>query len=124
MIYPLSPLSCCCPEASATRETLTRFLEPSGLPHDPLTLAGMAEALPRLATATRTGETVAVFGDFDVDGMTGTAILTETFRRLGAVVIPYLPDPVSEGHGMNSGAVSRLVAQGVTLIVTVDWRHQ
>ena len=100
--------------------TLTGFLEPAGLPHDPLALAGMAEALPRLAAATRTGETVAVFGDFDVDGMTGTAILTETFRRLGAVVIPYLPDPVSEGHGMSSGAVSRLVAQGATLIVTVD----
>ena len=103
-----------------TRRALEQFLDPTGLPHSPNLLAGIDAALPRLAAAARAGETVAVFGDFDVDGMTGTAILTETLGRLGANVIPYLPHPVNEGHGMTATAVERLVAQGATLIVTVD----
>ena len=99
---------------------LDRFLNPVGVPYPPESLAGIEEAMPRLASAVRSGETVAVFGDFDVDGMTGTAILTETLSRLGARVIPYLPDPVAEGHGVTAGAVRRLAAQRATLIVTVD----
>ena len=99
---------------------LERFLNPKGLPHSPGLLAGMAEALPRLARAVRAGERVAVFGDFDVDGMTGTAILCDTLSALGAQVIPYLPHPVREGHGVSAAAVERLAAQGATLIVTVD----
>ena len=102
------------------RVTLERFLNPPGVPYDPGLLAGISDALPRLAAAVRDRETVAVFGDFDVDGITGTAILCETLDRLGCRVIPYLPDPVSEGHGMNSGAVEKLAAQGATLMVTVD----
>ncbi len=100
--------------------SLQRFLNPPGAPYSPGLLAGVDEALPRLAAAARTGETVAVFGDFDVDGITGTAILSETLDRVGCRVIPYLPDPVAEGHGMTAGAVERLVAQGASLIVTVD----
>ncbi len=100
--------------------SLDRFLNPTGLPHSPHLLAGVADALPRLAAAVRNGETVAVFGDFDVDGISGTAILTETLTRLGARVIPYLPHPVAEGHGMTPQAVSRLVERGATLILTVD----
>ncbi len=103
-----------------TRRALEQFLDPAGLPHSPNLLAGIDAALPRLAAAARAGETVAVFGDFDVDGITGTAILTETLNRLGANVIPYLPHPVNEGHGMTPTAVERLVGQGATLIVTVD----
>ena len=103
-----------------TRRALEQFLDPAGLPHSPNLLAGIDAALPRLAAAARSSETVAVFGDFDVDGMTGTAILTETLNRLGAKVIPYLPHPVNEGHGMTPTAVERLVGQGATLIVTVD----
>ena len=101
-------------------KALERFLNPSGLPHSADLLAGVADALPRLAAAVRDGETVAVFGDFDVDGISGTAILTETLTRLGTPVIPYLPHPVAEGHGMTPGAVGRLVEQGATLILTVD----
>lgn len=103
-----------------TRRALEQFLDPAGLPHSPNLLAGIDAALPRLAAAAHAGETVAVFGDFDVDGITGTAILTETLDRLGANVVPYLPHPVNEGHGMTPTAVERLVAQGATLIVTVD----
>ena len=99
---------------------LEQFLNPAGLPYAPGLLAGIDDALPRLAAAVGAGETVAVFGDFDVDGITGTAILSETLERLGARVIPYLPHPVAEGHGMTPGAVERLAAQGTSLIVTVD----
>ena len=102
------------------RAELDRFLNPPDVPYPPDTLPGVDVALPRLAAAVRSRETVAVFGDFDVDGITGTAILCETLRRLGARVIPYLPDPVAEGHGMTPLAVERLVSQGATLIVTVD----
>ena len=101
-------------------KALERFLNPAGLPHSADLLAGVALALPRLSAAVRNRETVAVFGDFDVDGITGTAILTETLTRLGARVIPYLPHPVAEGHGMTPVAVRRLLEQGATLILTVD----
>ena len=104
----------------ADTATLESFLNPPGVPYDPGLLAGIGDALPRLAAAARTGETVAVFGDFDVDGITGTAILCETLRRVGCRVIPYLPDPVAEGHGMSAVAVEKLTAQGATLVVTVD----
>ena len=97
-----------------------RFLNLPDVPYPPDSLPGVDAALPRLAAAVRSRETVAVFGDFDVDGITGTAILCETLQRLGARVIPYLPDPVSEGHGMTPLAVERLVSRGATLIVTVD----
>ena len=99
---------------------LTRFIDIPGVPYSPDSLPGVDAALPRLAAAVRSGETVAVFGDFDVDGITGTAILSETLQRLGARVIPYLPDPVAEGHGMTPVAVERLLSQGASLIVTVD----
>jgi len=99
---------------------LEQFLNPPGVPYPANSLPGVDAALPRLAAAVRSRETVAVFGDFDVDGITGTAILCETLQRLGARVIPYLPDPVAEGHGMTPVAVERLASQGVTLIVTVD----
>ncbi len=101
-------------------KALERFLNPAGLPYSAGLLSGVGEALPRLAAAARAGETVAVFGDFDVDGITGTAILTETLTRLGARVIPYLPHPVAEGHGMTAAAVGRLLERGATLILTVD----
>ena len=100
--------------------TLERFLDPPDVPYPADSLPGVDAALPRLATAVQSRETVAVFGDFDVDGITGAAILCETLQRLGARVIPYLPDPVAEGHGMTPLAVERLVSQGASLIVTVD----
>ena len=103
-----------------SKSGMERFLNPPEVPHSPALLAGMDDALPRLARAVRAGERVAVFGDFDVDGMTGAAILCETLSALGARVIPYLPHPVREGHGVNAGAVEQLAAQGATLLVTVD----
>jgi len=103
-----------------TSQAFDQFLHPKGLPYPAELLSGIESAVPRLVRAAQSGETVAVFGDFDVDGITGTAILTETLTVLGANVIPYLPHPVAEGHGMTASAIDKLISQGATLIVTVD----
>lgn len=77
-------------------------------------------AVDRLAIACRDAETVAIFGDFDVDGITATTILTEGLRELGAKPIPYLPDRFREGYGPNIQAIQQLADRGATLLVTAD----
>ena len=104
-----------------TSEKLQLFLHPPhNLPYDPLRLAGMDRAVQRLYRAVEQKETVGVFGDFDVDGVTGTAIIVEGLRDFGVPVIPYLPHRVNEGHGLSNAAVEQLSKQGASLIVTVD----
>ena len=80
----------------------------------------MAAAISRLRRAAGDGETVGVFGDFDVDGITGTAIIAEGLAPLGARPIPYLPQRGGEGHGLSASAIDSLIEAGATLIVTVD----
>ncbi len=65
-------------------------------------------------------EKIAVYGDFDVDGVTSTALMVQGLASLGGVVMPYIPHRVTEGHGLRSAAIDELHEQGVTLIVTVD----
>jgi single-stranded-DNA-specific exonuclease len=77
-------------------------------------------AVERLANACRAGETVAVFGDYDVDGVTSATILVEGLRGLGARPIPYLPHRFTEGYGPNAAAVRWLHGEGATLLVTAD----
>ena len=102
-------------------EKLTFLLEPPHkLPYNPLRMSGMDLALQRLYQAIEQHETVGVFGDFDVDGITGTAIVSEGLREMGVSVVPYLPHRVDEGHGLSSESVQNLVQQGVGLIITVD----
>jgi single-stranded-DNA-specific exonuclease len=104
-----------------TAEKLRIFLEPpQRLPYDPLRLPGMDQALPRLYRAIDQQEKVGVFGDFDVDGVTGSAIIAEGLEPFGIQVIPYLPHRTEEGHGLSIAAVEHLVNQGVRLIITVD----
>ena len=104
-----------------TPQKLSTFLDPPHrLPYDPLRIAGMDTALKRLYAAANDGERVGVFGDFDVDGITGTAIIAEGLSSLGIPVTPYLPHRVDEGHGLSNRAIDTLAGQGVTLIVTVD----
>ena len=104
-----------------TAEELRLFLDPpQRLPYDPLRLAGMGAALSRIYQAINAGETVGVFGDFDVDGVTGTAIVAQALSAFGLSVVPYLPHRMEEGHGLSAAAVQKLVDQGVTLIITVD----
>lgn len=104
----------------STSDQLDEFLNLSHLPHDPMLLPGMDRAIPRLRTAVDFGETVGVFGDFDVDGITGTAIMCEGLGSLGARPVPYIPQRTDEGHGLSIGAIDSLVESGASLIVTVD----
>lgn len=80
----------------------------------------MDTAAARLAHAIRTGETVAVFGDYDVDGACSGAITATLLRQLGCTVLPYVPDRMAEGYGPNAPALASLAGQGATLIVCVD----
>ena len=88
--------------------------------HDPRLLPDMDHAVSRLVETIDSGETVGVFGDFDVDGVTATAILTRGLERLGAKVAPYIPHRVDEGHGLNLEVVQALKQSGVSVLVTVD----
>ncbi|MBI4307384.1 MAG: single-stranded-DNA-specific exonuclease RecJ [Chloroflexi bacterium] len=87
---------------------------------DPYLLPDMDAAVTRLFRALRSGETIAVFGDFDCDGVTAAAVLTLGLEALGGRVIPYIPDRVSEGHGLNVPALTALRQQGASLVVTAD----
>ncbi len=89
-------------------------------PAAPLALPDLDIAVARLARACNDGETVAVFGDFDVDGVTAAALLTEGLASLGARTIPYLPHRVNEGYGLNAAAIESLHGLGATLLVTAD----
>lgn len=88
--------------------------------NDPALLPEMDKAVARLRRALDAREHIGVFGDFDADGITGTALLTTALRDLGAKVTPYIPDRVDEGHGLNADAVTLLRDIGVSLLITVD----
>jgi len=88
--------------------------------HDALLLPDIELALDRIVGAIEAGELIAVYGDFDVDGVTAAAILIEALGEAGAKVIPYIPDRFSEGYGVNSAAIESLHQQGATLIITAD----
>jgi single-stranded-DNA-specific exonuclease len=98
------------------------FLDPTlrALLPDPSLLIDMEIAADRLADAVRRGETVAVFGDYDVDGACAGALMAGLLRALGCIVIPYVPDRATEGYGPNAPALLRLVGRGASLIVCVD----
>jgi len=87
---------------------------------NPFRLKGMNEAVTRLRQALRTGESIAVYGDYDVDGVAATALLVPTLRAMGGQVIPYIPNRMEEGYGLNEPALTELARQGVKLVITVD----
>ena len=87
-------------------------------PHDHF--PQLAPALARLQTACRTGESLAVCGDYDADGMTSTALLLRAFRCLGANPKAAIPSRMDDGYGLNPGMVEQLHAEGIRLLITVD----
>jgi single-stranded-DNA-specific exonuclease len=87
---------------------------------DPYKLAGMNAAVARLRHAIERRERVAIYGDFDADGVTSTALLLLTLRALGGLAVPYIPHRSREGYGVHAEAVELLAAQGTGLLVTVD----
>ena len=83
-------------------------------------LPDMAQAVERIYKALLSGEKIAVYGDFDVDGITATIVMVEGLSWLGGKAVPYIPDRIREGHGLNSAAIRELQSQGVELIITAD----
>ncbi|MDE1151035.1 MAG: single-stranded-DNA-specific exonuclease RecJ [Micavibrio sp.] len=103
-------------------DQVEEFLNPSikaQLP-DPATLIDMEKAADRIAGAIMTGEKIAVFGDYDVDGATSSALLKRFFRAQGRDARIYIPDRINEGYGPNVPAMLKLRDEGVKLLITVD----
>ncbi len=96
------------------------FLSGEARLDNPYRIKGMNEAVARIRRAIRTGERIAVYGDFDADGVTATALLVQTLSALGALVRPYIPHRVDEGYGLNNSALAELAREGRTLVITVD----
>ncbi len=90
------------------------------LSHDARLLPDVDAAVARIRRALDDQERISIFGDFDADGITGTALLTTALGELGAQVLPYIPDRVDEGHGLNPAAIRKLRKDGVSLLITVD----
>ena len=87
---------------------------------DPFLMTDMDKAAGRVGLAMARGEKIAVFGDYDVDGITSTCLLTDFLRRHGADVVSYIPGRLEEGYGLNPIAIHQLSQEGVQLIITVD----
>lgn len=87
---------------------------------DPSCLQDMDRAAERLAQAVRNREHVGLFGDYDVDGACGTALVCDTLRELGCTVSTHIPDRLTEGYGPNTAALENLLSQGATLLVCID----
>ncbi|MBC8569817.1 single-stranded-DNA-specific exonuclease RecJ [Zongyangia hominis] len=103
-----------------TQEEIRGFLEGSPTFFDPFLLKDMDKAVERIQRAVEEGEVIAVYGDYDCDGMTATYLVYTYLENVGADVFRYIPDRDGEGYGLNKGAVDRIKERGASLIVTVD----
>src|SRR5512143_3764473 len=87
---------------------------------DPFQLIGMQATVDRIRFALEHNEPIAIYGDYDVDGVTATALLVQALSALGANVRGYIPNRFDEGYGLNKDALDSLQADGVKLVITVD----
>jgi single-stranded-DNA-specific exonuclease len=103
-------------------DEIESFLDPTikRLMPDPHTLTDMAAASARIADAIKSGESIAIFGDYDVDGATASALLCRYLRHCGLDPIVHIPDRIFEGYGPNVDAIRSFAERSVTLLVTVD----
>ena len=90
------------------------------LTHSPLLMKDMDKAVDRISRALAQGERIAVFGDYDVDGITATVLLVDYLRSRGADCLKYIPRRVEDGYGLGREALRLLRDRGVTLVITVD----
>ena len=119
-VPPLAALTLCA-RGLDTPEKARSFLDAGrGQLLEPRLMKDMDAAAARVRRALERGEQIAVYGDYDVDGITATCLLTDFLRSEGGEVVPYIPDRMEEGYGLNREAVAALHAQGVGLIITVD----
>lgn len=105
-----------------TAEEAEAFLSPSYDEHihDPMLMTDMPKAAERLARAIATGEKVAVWSDYDCDGIPGGVLLHDFLKKAGANFVNYIPHRHNEGYGVNIPGLEKLASEGVTLVVTVD----
>lgn len=97
------------------------FLRPSlSALHPPAALKDLPQAVNRILAAMEAGETIFVHGDYDVDGMAGTALLTRWLRRMGGTVVPFVPHRVRDGYDVGSAGLEAAAAAKASLLVTVD----
>lgn len=103
-------------------EAVEAFLNPTlrGLMPDPSSLSGMDDLAKRLADAIQTGEKIALFGDYDVDGASSCALMTRYLNSFGIEPDCHIPDRIFEGYGPNSAALDKLIDAGASLIITLD----
>src|SRR5580658_728094 len=103
----------------ADAESAARFFDPK-LAHltPPATMKDRAEAASRIARAVKAGEPIAIFGDYDADGVTSAALMTDVLRALGGQVTTLLADRFEGGYGLSAPALERVFAASPTLLVT------
>jgi len=98
----------------------TSFMDADAGWHDPFALPGMREAVATVAQTMREHGRIAVYGDYDADGVTACAMLTRTLRYAGADVLPYIPNRMTEGYGLHAAALQELAERGARCVITVD----
>lgn len=104
-----------------TATQLRQFMNPDlDQLHDPFKFEDMRAAVRRIRDAVKNGEKIGIFGDYDVDGITGSTVLKLFFRLLGVEVETYIPHRTKEGYGLNIAAVDELASSGVKVLITVD----
>ena len=111
----LAPRGICTPEQA---DQALRQDEELSL--DPMDMKDMDRAVARIRRALDAGEKIAVFGDYDVDGITATCLVTDALERAGADCVSYIPHRIDDGYGLNSEALQKLKDGGVSLVITVD----
>ena len=109
-----------CGRGYTSPESATALLRADAPLPDPFLLQDMDKAVERIRRAIAQGEHICVFGDYDVDGITATCLLTEFLRQQGAICSYYIPARIEEGYGLNCAAIESLAQEGVQLIITVD----
>ena len=118
--YPPLPAMVLASRGMTDPKKACAYLNCSAKLHDPFLMTDMDLAVDRVKRAIDRGEIIAVFGDYDVDGITSTCMLTDFLRQQGANCISYIPSRLEEGYGLNPIAIHQLSAEGVKLIVSVD----
>jgi single-stranded-DNA-specific exonuclease len=103
-----------------TSQQAELFLNAGYPPHSETDLLGTQKAVTRIGQAIKAEEKIAIYGDYDADGVTATALMLHTFNALGTDVQPYIPNRFTEGYGLNKTALDKLKTYGVSLVITVD----
>ena len=106
----------------ATKAARETFLSPDydAMRHDPFLLPDMQNAVERLVLAKERGEKVVIYGDYDIDGLTASTVLVDSFEKFGIEASVFIPNRFVEGYGLNGPALETLAEHGAQLIVTVD----